>query len=43
MSGITKFSITSAGETTALPTAHTCFNQMSPPAFALLCVSALGC
>ncbi|KAL8278589.1 hypothetical protein RQP46_009081 [Phenoliferia psychrophenolica] len=31
MSGITKFSITSAGETTALPTAHTCFNQMSLP------------
>ncbi|KAM0754299.1 HECT-domain-containing protein [Meredithblackwellia eburnea MCA 4105] len=31
MSGVTKFSITSAGETLALPTAHTCFNQINLP------------
>ncbi|KAI5477219.1 E3 ubiquitin-protein ligase HUWE1 [Pseudohyphozyma bogoriensis] len=31
MSGVTKFSITAAGETSALPTAHTCFNQLDLP------------
>ncbi|SGY62078.1 BQ5605_C007g04651 [Microbotryum silenes-dioicae] len=32
MSGVTKFSIHSAGASKALPTAHTCFNQLDLPA-----------
>lgn len=44
MSGVTKFSITSAGETTALPTAHTCFNQIRPSFLPSLSVSlTLSC
>ncbi|SCV71562.1 BQ2448_3150 [Microbotryum intermedium] len=31
MSGVTKFSIHSAGASKALPTAHTCFNQLDLP------------